>query len=136
MGQQQLLLVILGVIILGIAIAIALSIFYPQNPQNLQDSGNEAVKIQTFTGENGAKETITTLNQSAVTTSGNHSYVSMELDGKVSEHVADILRTLKLFEEANPSWEITSWHVEKYPNDANTTEHIYGLWIDHREKKK
>lgn len=77
-----------------------------------------------------------------VETVGNHSWMPLNIDGdttkdrdaKPSEYRTFILGALCAFEKAHPELEVTGWMIEKDQHARGASDHIYGLWIDHRPR--
>lgn len=72
---------------------------------------------------------------SVVVTVGNHSYIPINLDGRPDQQVGVILGTLQAFESTHPNLEVTGWQIEKEQRAYNTSDYIFGMWVDHRPKK-
>lgn len=69
---------------------------------------------------------------SVVTTIGNHTYVPINLAGKPSEKIREILTALRVFEEDHPELEVLSFHMEKQQDAHGIAPEIFGIWITHR----
>lgn len=69
----------------------------------------------------------------ASTTVGNRAYLPLNMSGKPSEHVPEILGVLDAFEKTY-FVEIIDWKIERDQDAHGASAYIYGLWVDHRPK--
>jgi len=67
-------------------------------------------------------------------TIGNHSYISLKLDGRADEHIDEILKTLDEFEKSHPDQEVTDWHLLNAQDAPLVDAYVFGIFIDHKPR--
>lgn len=92
-----------------------------------QENAPSALREQSISAES--------YNVSVVRTAGNYSYIPLNISGRASDHVGEILGVLNAFEKAHPELEIIDWDIEKQQNAYITGSYTYGIWVFHRPKK-
>jgi hypothetical protein len=77
---------------------------------------------------------VPTFDFSRAVTVGNHSYLSIQIEGMPAGHVDEVLAILNGFEQAYPELKVTGWRVEKQQNSKTTSDYIFGIWVDHEPR--
>lgn len=70
-------------------------------------------------------------NAATITTIGDHSYISLNLEGNAAKNASAILHALEQFEKNNLNYRIVSWRIEGRVGTGLSDGYTFGIWIDH-----
>lgn len=77
------------------------------------------------------------LDATGVYTQGNHSYIPINIAGKVNDRIYEILYRLDKFEKDHPEFEVLpGWKIEAREEALTERAFIYGIWVDHKPKSR